>query len=175
MIVVAFDLSLTSTGVAHHDGTTHRITSPANGPGRLAELRDAIVACATVPWADLVVIEGQALGVTRGRGQGHAALAGLHALVRVALWERELSFIDVPPASLKMVATGRGNASKEDVHDAAIKRLGFAGANRDEAEALWLWVAARAHYGPPVVDLPATHLRGLTKIPWPTLEPLHAA
>jgi Holliday junction resolvasome RuvABC endonuclease subunit len=167
--VVAFDLSLVSTGVAHADGSTHRITSTRSGPRRLGELRDAVIACATVPWADLVVIEGQSFG---SNGKGHAELAGLHALVRVALWEREIVFVDVPPASLKTIATGRGNASKEEVHEAAIKRLGYAGANRDEADALWLLAAALDHYGQPLVELPATHRRAHQKIPWPALEPL---
>jgi Holliday junction resolvasome RuvABC endonuclease subunit len=169
MIVVAFDLSLVSTGVAHHDGTTHRIISAQAGPRRLGELRDAVTACATAPWADLVVLEGQSFG---HNGRGHAELAGLHALVRVALWEREIVYVDVPPASLKTIATGRGNASKEEVHDAAIKRLGYAGASRDEADALWLRAAALDHYGAPLVDLPATHRRAHKKIPWPALEPL---
>lgn len=172
MIIVAFDLSLVSTGVAHHDGTTHRIIPRQTGPARLAELRDAILNCATVPWADLVVIEGQSFG---HNGRGHAELAGLHSLVRVALWEREIVYVDVPPASLKTFAAGKGNASKEDVHAAAIRRLGYAGANRDEADAIWLWAAAMTHYGQPPADLPATHLRGLKRVPWPTLQLLHAS
>jgi len=171
VIVVAFDLSLVSTGVAHADGTTHRITSTQAGPRRLAELRDAVIACATTPWADLVVLEGQSFG---HNGTGHAELAGLHALVRVALYERDIIYVDVPPASLKTIACGRGNSSKEEVHQAAITRLGYAGASRDEADALWLRAAALDHYGPPLVDLPATHRRAHNKIPWPTLEPLSA-
>jgi Holliday junction resolvasome RuvABC endonuclease subunit len=172
MIIVAFDLSLVSTGVAHHDGTTHRITSTQTGPRRLAELRDAVLVCATSPWADLVVLEGQAFA---SNGRGHAEVAGFHALVNVALWERGITYVEVAPTSLKTIATGRGNASKEDVHQEAINRLGFTGASRDEADALWLRAAALDHYGPPLVDLPATHRRAHTKIPWPTLEPLHAA
>ena len=176
MIVVAFDLSLSSIGVAHYFDETHQITSSlAGGPARLAELRDAVVRCATTPWADLVIIEGQSFG---HNGRGHAELAGLHALVRVALWERDIPYVDVPPASLKTVATGKGNASKEEVHDAAIKRLGYAAANRDMADALWLWAAAALHYELhelATLTLPATHLRGLKKVPWPALEPLTAS
>lgn len=174
MIVVAFDLSLVSTGVCHADGTTHRITSKLTGPARLAELRDAVVCCSTTPWADLVVIEGQALGVARGNGSHHAELAGLHALVGVALWERDITYVNIAPASLKTYATGKGNAPKEAVHQAANDRLGFRGANRDEADALWLWTAAMDHYGQPPTTLPATHRRALTKIPWPIVEPLAA-
>jgi Holliday junction resolvasome RuvABC endonuclease subunit len=170
VIVVAFDLSLVSTGVAHADGTTHRITSTLAGPRRLAELRDAVIVCATAPWPDLVVLEGQSFG---HNGKGHAELAGLHALVRVALYERSITYVDVPPASLKTIACGKGNASKEDVHQAAITRLGYAGASRDEADALWLRAAALDHYGAPLAELPATHRRAHTKIPWPAVEPLN--
>ncbi|MGH3476018.1 MAG: hypothetical protein ACRDQD_04185 [Nocardioidaceae bacterium] len=175
MIVVAFDLSLTSTGVARADGTTARITSKLTGPARLVELREAVLLATSVPWAHLVVLEGLAYGVVRGNGAHHSELAGLHAIVRVALWEREVPVVEIPPASLKMVATGKGNASKEEVHEAAIRRLGFTGANRDEADALWLWTAAQIHYGLSTIELPATHRRGLDKVRWPTMEPLHSS
>jgi Holliday junction resolvasome RuvABC endonuclease subunit len=172
MIIVGVDLSLVSTGVAHGDGTVHRIRLPDSGPARLRDLRDAIVACCTSPWADLVVIEGQSYA---SNGKGHSELAGLHWLVNVALFERGIPYVNIAPTSLKMYATGRGNASKEDVHDAAIKRLGYAGASQDEADALWLRAAALDHYGHPLVELPATHRRAHQKIPWPALQPLVAS
>jgi crossover junction endodeoxyribonuclease RuvC len=168
VILIAFDLSLSSIGVAHHDGTAHRISSHLGGPERLAELRDNVIACANTPPADLVVIEGQSYG---HNGRGHAELAGLHCLVRVALWERDLPYFDVPPSTLKQYATGKGNASKEDVHEAAIRRLGYRGASRDEADALWLWAAAMDWYGHPVADMPATNRKALAKLAWPALTP----
>lgn len=166
MIVVAFDLGLGTIGVAHHDGTTHQITSRQTGPRRLAELRDAIRICTEEPHADLVAIEGQSYG---HNGKGHAELAGLHAIVKVALWEDLIPYVEIPPANLKTYATGKGNASKEAVHDAAIRRLGYAGASRDEADALWLRAATLDHYGQPPVTVPATHRRALDKITWPQL------
>jgi crossover junction endodeoxyribonuclease RuvC len=171
MIIYALDLSLKKTGCCHPDGSTHLITTTTlSGPHRLAYLRDAILRCVTTaPMLDLAVIEGQSYGHNT---QGHADLAGLHAVVKVALWERGIPYVDVPPSSLKMVACGSGNASKDDVHEAAIRRLGYRGGNKDQADALWLWTAARVHYGcAGVPELPATHRRGLGKIPWPDLEP----
>jgi Holliday junction resolvasome RuvABC endonuclease subunit len=166
--IIAFDLSLRATGVAHPDGGTHRITTKHTGPARLAELRNAILGCATIPWADLVVLEGLAL---RANGGGHAELAGLHYLVRVGFWEREQAYVVVSPATLKKYATGRGNAGKDEVLAAAIRRLGYEGTSHDEADALFLRHLALDGLGCAQVVMPELHRSALKKIPWPTLDP----
>jgi Holliday junction resolvasome RuvABC endonuclease subunit len=165
--IIAFDLSLRWTGVAHHDGTTHRHSSKQTGDARLAQLRDAVLGCATVPWADLVVIEGLAL---RANGGGHAELAGLHYLVRVGLWEREQRYVVIPPATLKKAATGRGNAPKPDLRAELIKRAGIDLADDNECDAWWLRYAALHHYGHAPFDVPQTHRDAIEKIDWPAFE-----
>jgi len=165
--IIAFDLSLRATGVAHHDGGTHRITTKHTGTARLAELRNAILGCATVPWADLVVLEGLAL---RANGGGHAELAGLHSLITVGLWEREQLFVEIPPATLKKAATGRGNAQKPDLRVELLKRAGFDIADDNEVDAWWLRYAALHHYGHAPFDVPQSHRDAIEKIDWPQLE-----
>lgn len=165
--IIAFDLSLRGTGVARADGGTHRISPKGAGAARLAELRDAVLGCATMPWADLIVLEGLAL---RANGGGHAELAGLHALIKVALWEREQTFVEVPPATLKKAATGRGNAPKPDLRAELIKRGGIDLADDNECDAWWLRYAALHHYGHAPFDVPQTHRDAIEKIDWPTLN-----
>lgn len=165
--IVAFDLSLRAIGAAHHDGTTSRISTKHTGTARLAELRDAVLGRVTVPWADLVVIEGLAL---RATGGGHAELAGLHALVKVGLWEREQPYVEVPPATLKKAATGRGNAQKPDLRAELIKRAGRDIADDNECDAWWLRYTALHHYGHAPFDVPQTHRDAIEKIDWPALN-----
>lgn len=165
--IIAFDLSLRATGVAHHDGSTHRIRPKETGAARLAELRDRILGCATVPWADLIVLEGLAL---RANGGGHAELAGLHTLIKVALWEREQAFVEVPPATLKKAATGRGNAQKPDLRAELIKRAGLDLADDNECDAWWLRYTALHHYGHAPFEVPQNHRDAIEKIDWPVIE-----
>lgn len=169
MKIVGLDLSLTATGVADWTGT-YTISPPktaADGMPRLDWLERRILDVTEL--ADLVVIEGYSFGARR---QSHTrAIAELGGVVRLALWRAGRPYVDVPPATLKKLSTGRGNAPKEEVLAAAIRRLGFEGHSKDEADALWLKVAALIHYGhPDAPDLPKTHLEGLGKVAWPELE-----
>lgn len=163
-IIAAFDLSLVATGVAHHDGTTHRIHSSLGGPARLAELRDGVLLCASVDDHQLVVLEGQAYAAN---GRGHSDLAGLHALVRVGLWERDITFIEIPPTVLKKCATGRGNAPKPDLRAELIKRTGMDIADDNEVDAWWLRTIALHHYGHSELELPKLQRDAIEKIAWP--------
>ena len=177
MIVVAFDLSLTSTGVADRNGT-RRIQPRTTGPQRLAEVRDAVIAachhhvtldvqvrcvvegCPTKP--DLVVLEGYSYA----SGNKAHDVGELGGVVRLALYEAGIPFEVVSPSSLKIYACGAGNASKDDVLLAAVRRLRYEGKSKDEADALWLYALAMHALGAPIVDVPKTHLRALKALPW---------
>ena len=90
----------------------------------------------------------------------------------------------IPPASLKMYATGKGNASKDAVLAAAIRRypdVEFDG--NDAADALILAAMGADHLGFPLVSktpsgrksratLPARNREALGKIDWPLLGEL---
>jgi crossover junction endodeoxyribonuclease RuvC len=161
--VVAFDLSLTSTGVADCDGT-RRICPKSTGVERLAEVRDAVIrACYRHILApDLVVIEGYSYG----SGNSAHQVGELGGVVRLALHEAGIRYEVVPPASLKLYACGVGNAGKDDVLLAAVRRLGYEGKSKDEADALWLYALAMHALGEPIVDVPKAHLRALKALPW---------
>lgn len=69
------------------------------------------------------------------------------------------------PSQIKKVATGRGNAKKDEVILAAAKRLPEADVrNEHEADAAWIAVCASIIAGQPIVGLPANHTAGLKRI-----------
>lgn len=166
---LGLDLSLTSTGYAalhhHRSATTGRIRTTARGPARLREIRDAVTALVRTLDPELVAVEGYAFG----RPNGMAALGELGGVIRLALHEHGQAYLDVPPAVVKKYATGKGNAGKEDVLAAAIRRLDYSGSSNDEADALWLAHIAAARLGQPAVILPATHAAALDKVGPPVL------
>lgn len=163
MIALGLDLSLTSTGWAVVDDDSRdygRIATGHRGMRRLALLRDEVLTLAG-RGPDLIAVEGYSMG---SRSSAVTGLAELGGVVRLALTEAGHRWVDVSPSTLKTYATGKGNASKNDVLAAAIRRLGYDGSSSDEADALWLACLARACLGAPVVDLPLTHTRALTKV-----------
>jgi len=158
------DLSLTSTGIASSRGWTDRIrpSSGAEGFVRMREIleavRDAIGAHA------LVVVESLAL--TRTTGQ-HLTRAGLWHVVMESV-DRRWPWIEVSPTALKKYATGKGNAGKEEVLIAAIKRFGdMEIKGNDEADALWLAAMGADLLGEPMVELPAVNRTALAKLTLP--------
>lgn len=160
------DLSLTATGWADTHGTG-RITVASTGVDRLWELRDEIhdiIAAAQHRFPDLAVIEGYAYG----RPNQAAQLGELGGVVRLLLRDADVPCAVVPPSSLKLYATGKGNASKDLVRDCARDRLGLpAGVSSDECDAAWLRAMGLDHLGHPVVAVAARQRAALDKIDWP--------
>lgn len=155
MTPMGIDPSLTSTGVAVRNAV-FTIGSKLKGPARLAAIRDELDP--HLAGVDLVAIEGYAHGAPHQL----AALGELGGVIRTALWEHDIEYVDIAPNTLKMYALGIGRGNKTEVVLAAHKRLGYEGANDDEADALWLRAIAADLLGEPIVDLPQTHLRALT-------------
>jgi len=165
MSIVALDLSLTATGWAHSDGRSG-VWVPSKhvglGLARMRWIRDTILA--TVAGAQLVAIEGYAFGA---QGNAMFNLAELGGVVRMALFDSGVPFADVPPSSLKLFATGKGNAPKDQVLAAAIRQLGYAGHDHNAADALWLLSMALVRNADPAT-LTEPQRRALAKIAWPS-------
>lgn len=167
--VVGVDLSLTATGVADADGSTSLI-APAGehtSPDGLAEWLSLL----NGRLADIIWAEGGALFVVedlpRNPRFGGTALGMVHGLWRASTWRWEADVVYVPPASLKRYACGKGNASKAEVLTAAVRRLGYLGADDNEADALWLRAMGLDALGTPPVKMPAANRDALTKLEWP--------
>lgn len=164
--VLALDLSLTGSGIALPDGTTDTIrTRSLTGAPRLAHVRWAIIAHLEGWQPALVAIEGYAFGRTN---KAHH-IGELGGVIRLMLHERGQAWTEVPPASVKKYATGKGNANKNDMLAASIRQLGYEGSSGDEADALWLRAMALDHLGHPVVEVPVSHREALAKVSWPEL------
>lgn len=162
--VVGLDLSLTATGIAIADGTTHTITSKAPGDRRLVDILD-VVAKATSD-AALVVIEDLP---TNAKGAGITGM--VHGAVRVSLLRAFVPYALIPPASLKKYATGVGNCGKTAMAIAALKRHGREIPDEDQCDAWWLRAAGLDHLGHPLAPMPATHRAALDKVAWPDVSP----
>lgn len=173
MRFVALDPSLTATGVADsaapRDPYTIRPPSGVRGPARLYYIQKRVMEA--VEGADLVVLEGYAYG---RENQAHQ-MGELGGVLRLTFYCMRLEWVVVPPAVRAKMATGKGNASKDEVFSQAFVRLGYRGASKDEADALWLLECALQHYEMPGrATLPASHLEPLAKAraKWPPLREL---
>jgi crossover junction endodeoxyribonuclease RuvC len=167
--IAALDLSLTSTGVALTDGDVCTLKAKRVGMERLDWLEREIWFC--VADADIVILEGYSFGST---GRAVFQIGELGGVIRFKLWREGIPFVEVPPTVLKKLATGKGNASKDEVFAAAIRRLNYQGNSNDEADAMWLRYAGLIHYGQTDLTLPTNHLEALVKVEWPTIEEMAA-
>lgn len=177
--VIGLDLSLTSTGIATADRTytvgcaLPKAATQGERCERLAAIRDEVLKVVGPPgwWlhddpTPLVVMEGFSFGSP----QGATDAGGLGWLIRVTLHEAGVPFAVVPPNTLKLYATGKGNAGKDDMKLAALSRAGleFTGkGSSDECDAWWLRALGLDHLGAPVVEMPAANRAALEKVEWP--------
>ncbi|MGQ4351954.1 hypothetical protein [Streptomyces drozdowiczii] len=164
-LVIGLDLSLTCTGVAG-PGWSAVIRTKTRGDHRLAYLVAEIASY--IKAADMVVMEGPSYG--HGAMAGHEELAGLRVLVRMYCHRHRIPYGVVPPSSLKMFATGRGNATKGEVRSGVADRYGHhtEGVGRyDQADAYTAMAMGLHHLGYPLADVPERALRALDGCAWP--------
>jgi Holliday junction resolvasome RuvABC endonuclease subunit len=164
--VLAIDLALGATGLAGNVPglwtATHK--SKATGHERLNEITNVIYDYASKGQVDLVIIEGPSYGSAKGQ-RGHHERAGLWWHVTWRMWRNHIPLLVMTPGSVKVYATGNGNADKDDVLVAALKRWpGFGIANNNEADAAVLLAAALDRADAPLCPMPQTHRRTLGTI-----------
>lgn len=184
--VVGIDLSLTSTGIAIITGgiaTTQRVTSKGKADAtleqRLKRLNDLAATIADITEArkpTLVLIEAPSFQ-SKG-GQAHDR-SGLWWLVVTTLchfpW---IVVVQVPPSCRMRYGAGKGNAAKDDVLSAVVRRYPDVDVNgNDEADALILAAMGARHLGSPIEEsLPKANLAGMAGVHWPAdvRTPVHA-
>ena len=165
--ILALDLSLTGTGwCLNGDGGVLR--SRLRGWDRIAEITQAMFA--KTFGVDVVVIEGYAYGA---KGQAVYQLAELGGIVRFWLYNHHLTTIEVNPTTLKMFATGKGNAGKPQMLLAAQHRFHLPKHIYDDniVDAYLLWAMAREAYGGPIAKVPAPQAAVVHRLDWPRLLP----
>jgi crossover junction endodeoxyribonuclease RuvC len=180
--IVALDLSLTATGIATtHDShgmprlacrtvTPRRYPTPTAIDHRRLNETFAAVSTAVKCRPQLVVIEW--LPAFTGHGDATLRLAELHGALKHWMWSRDLRYVDVLPQHLKQYATGKGNASKQQVREAVTARYGrlLHIGTEDEADAVALLASALDAYGQPLAEVPAFNRRALASTTWPDID-----
>lgn len=169
MNLLALDLSLTSTGWAAKHGADPVASGTycprTRGVERLEDGFRWTGQQVSIWRPDLVVIEGYSFASQTA----HARAAGeFGGVVRLRLHQAGVRYVELAPKTRAKLATGKGNAGKEQVLAEAIRRLGYAGHSNDEADALWLLHAALIAYRlQGAARLPMDHTAALEKVEWP--------
>lgn len=148
MRVLGVDLAGTKAGLALPNGKLETVKARHADPyGRLDNLVTALWGAVSTHRPELVVIEDYAVHAP----YPIALIRGAEAIgsFRLVLWRARVGWIDVVPTALKKYATGKGNASKDDMLLAA-QHAGVDPHSDDEADAYWLqrigveWATTRA-------------------------------
>jgi crossover junction endodeoxyribonuclease RuvC len=188
--VLGFDQSLTSFGVAAIYGAeaeAWRLRYPPRKPAydvrayqheRLAYLEDGVRSAAS--GAHVAALEDVTYAA---KGDALTDLAGLFWMVRHVLWEMHVPYAVVNSSHRRKWITGRGDAPKDEVLAAVIKRFPRVNVcGNDEADALVLAAMTADRYGCPIVQMPADRAailngvhttkpkRGQPLIDWPQLR-----
>lgn len=163
---IGIDYSTTSCGVAIVDGDhwqSFTLRSKPKGDTlsayyeRIQDLAHDIVATIDLRLGDVIAIEGIAFA---GRGSSVDRLHyAWHRTAEFLTRLQKAELVIVTTNQVKQLATGKGNAQKDEVLLATERRLPQAQAsNNDEADAAWIAVGASILAGSPVIDLPAAHM-----------------
>lgn len=179
--VIGVDPSFTCTGVAvWQEGrvaTFHIRTEPKHGP---RVVRERMIAKEVYRWISyepgqtLAVVE--AVHLSRQKvGRTSLDLAGLHDVLVYGFHARGIPVGVARPQCGKILATGKGNASKADMVHACADEFGLTVTNDDEADAAWLMAAGVVSGGGTVNGWPPTWDKAraaqLRKIQWVGLLP----
>jgi len=181
MKIVGIDLSLTSTGIATIDTTTGAravatVTSKGKAGASLESRQtrlhnlclDVVAGRGGAHDADLVVIEAPAFSRSN---PGMHDRSGLWWLVVDMLDGFDRPIVEVSPSSRAKYGSGKGNAGKDQVLAAVVRRYpDIPVSNNDEADALILAAMGARHLGHPIeVTLPQVQLDAMVKVRWPEL------
>jgi crossover junction endodeoxyribonuclease RuvC len=174
--VLGLDLKPAGSGIARtHDSDGELRRSVARIGRSLPSVYDQIdiveyavrKACDAEP--DIAAIEG-----TFSRpGASDYGQHAIHFAITRALRKRKVPWVDIAPATLKVWATGKGDATKRDMCAAVVATYGrFLHINPnddDSCDAVALLSMALAAYGQPLAEVPESQRRALKVPKWPTL------
>jgi Holliday junction resolvasome RuvABC endonuclease subunit len=161
--VLAIDLSLTETGLACPEcGADIVATGKLREAARLEAIEREV--SSHFEMADVIVLENY------GYLQGPALrVIEAHGVIKLAAHRANRPVAVVSPASLKLYATGKGNAKKAQMVLASARRFHYEGDNENEADAWCLQAMGEAAYGDRA-ELPDYQLRAIQGVTWPLLE-----
>ena len=161
MRVIGIDPSLTGTCCFDGDDYCYIQPKKLSGVARMVHIRDTVLGFVGDDEAT-VVMEDFAFS----RAQHAHDKGGLGWILRLALLEAGVDVWLMKPNSRAMLATGKGNASKDAVVSEVSVRTGTIFPTNDHCDAFLLWVAGCERLGisHPMAPLPKTHIRALSKV-----------
>ena len=134
--LLGLDLSLTSTGYAHN-GNTGVISTNEKGVQRLKTISETIKKIVLENDVDVVIVEGYSFASRSGQAFSIGELGGV---VRLCLFELGVPFVEVPPTCRAKFATGKGNASKNEVISAISAKTGITWGNPGADDKCDAWI-----------------------------------
>lgn len=167
--LLGLDLSLTSTGYSCGEAQGV-IASKERGVVRLKEVSEAIKKLILELNIEVVILEGYSFASRSGQAFSIGELGGV---VRLTLHELGIPYVEVPPTCRAKFATGRGNASKNEVISAVSAKTGIVWGNPgadDKCDAWILEEMGLSVIGMSKFSWPATNLEGLGKVDWTPLQ-----
>ena len=169
MKLLGLDLSLTSTGYCF-DGESGVIATGLLGTERLEAVKDDISNLLLANKIDCVLLEGYSFASRSGQAFSIGELGGV---IRLLIHNLGIKLIEIPPTCRAKFATGKGNASKNEVISAISARTGIVWGNPgadDKCDAWILEEMGLARLGKQRYSWPDVNMSALEKIDWTPLE-----
>lgn len=169
MKLLGLDLSLTSTGYCF-DGNAGVISTGLFGTERLEAVNDDIKNIVVANQIECVLLEGYSFASRSGQAFSIGELGGV---IRLSIFQLGIPLIEVPPTCRAKFATGKGNASKNEVISAVSARTGIVWGNPgadDKCDAWILEEMGLAYFRKSRYDWPENNLSALEKIDWSPIE-----
>lgn len=169
MNLLALDLSLVSTGFCS-DKKMGIISTTEKGPKRLDLISSAVADTVKEEEIDVVIIEGYSFASRSGQAFSIGELGGV---VRTTLYRMGIPFIEIPPTCRAKFATGKGNASKNEVVSSISAKTGIIFRNPgadDQCDAWILLEMAKTYLGISSIDWPKVNKDALDKVDWSPLQ-----
>lgn len=151
-VVIGIDPSLNSLGICLPDGEgspiTCRIRSQGHkGLARLDHIRRELVEIYEKVLSEhgkvsLIAYEDYSFN---SKGRSTFSSGELGGLLKWTLWRECIPLLMVPPTSVKLFATGKGNAEKGQVIERVADLWGYEAPNDDEADAYVLYRMGQAY------------------------------
>lgn len=140
MKALGLDPSLNSTGYAYYCDGEYRtgVVQPwgkVRGLERLDQVCRRVAVLLDQFQPDIIAYEGYAFGKQKMNNAYLLDRAELGGLLKREVYIRKIPLLVVPPTSLKLYATGKGNADKDEVVRALEEQSGLRFKFNDEADA----------------------------------------
>lgn len=167
--IMGLDLSLTSTGYSINQ-ETGIISTNTKGPERLTRISNELINLVMSNPVDAVILEGYSFASRNSQAHSIGELGGV---VRMRLWQVGVPYVEVPPTCRAKFATGKGNASKNEVISSISAKTGivWTGAGADDRCDAWiLEQMGLAYLGKSNYDWPEVNMSALDKVDWSELR-----